>query len=243
MKKIALSVLLLAPMLSASQHAYAQWVVFDPSNFVENTLTELHTLTQIENQIVQLQNQAQMLLNQAQNLRNLNFTDLTRLQTTFATTQQLLNEAQGMTLNLTTTQQQFADHYPAAYSGSVSESQLDADNQARWSDSLAALDTATQVQAQANENLPSDESILTDVLTKSSSAVGALQAIQATNQLLGLRVRQVMQSQQIAISQDRATALEQARIVESEARARALRSQFMTSSTPYTPESINFSGP
>ncbi|MGA7540362.1 MAG: P-type conjugative transfer protein TrbJ [Steroidobacteraceae bacterium] len=243
MKKIALSVLLLAPMLAASQHAYAQWVVFDPSNFVENTLTELHTLTQIENQIVQLQNQAQMLLNEGENLRNLNFTDLARLQTTFATTQELLNEAQGMTLNLTTTQQQFAEHYPSSYSASVTQSQLDADRQARWSDSLAALGTATQVQAQANENLPSDESVLTDDLTRSSSAVGALQAIQATNELLGLRVRQVMQSQQIAISEDRATALDQARVVESEARARVIRSQFMTSSTPYTSESIDLSGP
>ncbi|MGH9099578.1 MAG: P-type conjugative transfer protein TrbJ, partial [Acidimicrobiales bacterium] len=106
-----------------------------------------------------------------------------------------------------------------------------------------ALDTATQVQAQANANLPSDESILTDVLTRSSSAVGSLQAIQATNQLLGLRVRQVMQSQQIAISQDRAVALEEARIVESDARARAVRSHFMTSSTPYAPQSIDLSGP
>ena len=242
MKKIPVFALMLVAMLAAPRHAYAQWVVFDPSNFVENTLTELHTLTQIENQLVELQNQAQMLLNQGENLRNLNFTALSRLQATFAATQQLLNEAQGMTLNLATTQEQFAQHYPAGYSTSVSQSHLNADSEARWSDSLAALDTATQVQAQANANLPSDESILTDVLTKSSSAVGALQAIQATNELLGLRVRQVMQSQQLSISEDRASALEQARIVEAEARARAIRSQFMTSSTPYKPESVDLSG-
>ena len=243
MKKIAVFILVFAAMLSASEHASAQWVVFDPSNFVENTLTELHTLTQIENQILQLQNQAQMLLNQAQNLRNLNFTSLARLQMTLAATGQLLNEAQGMTFNLTTTQEQLAAHYPATYGATVTQSQLDADQLSRWSDSLDALDTAAQVQAQATQNFSSDEGVLTDDLTRSSSAVGALQAIQATNELLGLHVRELMQSEQIAISEDRATALEQARIVESEARARAVRSQFMTSSTAYTPESINLSSP
>ena len=243
MKKIAVIILAFAAMLSASEHASAQWVVFDPSNFVENTLTELHTLTQIENQILQLQNQAQMLLNQAQNLRNLNFTSLARLQMTLAATGQLLNEAQGMTFNLTTTQEQLAAHYPATYGATVTQSQLDADQLSRWSNSLDALDTAAQVQAQATQNFSSDEGVLTDDLTRSSSAVGALQAIQATNELLGLHVRELMQSEQIAISQDRATVLEQARIVESEARARAVRSQFMTSSTAYTPESINLSSP
>lgn len=244
MKKIVVSILVFTAMLTASRHASAQWVVFDPSNFVENTLTELHTLTQIENQVLQLQNQAQMLLNQAQNLRNLNFSTLARLEETLAVTGQLLNEAQGMTFNLTTTQEQLAAHYPSAYSSSVTLGQLDADRLSRWSNSLDALGTATQVQAQATQNLSSDEGVLTDDLTRSSSAVGALQAIQATNELLGLHVRELMQSEQLEISQDRATALEQARVVESEAQARAVRSQFMTSSTPYTAQSVDdLSGP
>ncbi|MHB8812497.1 MAG: P-type conjugative transfer protein TrbJ [Steroidobacteraceae bacterium] len=243
MKKIAVFILVFAAMLSASEHASAQWVVFDPSNFVENMLTELHTLTQIENQILQLQNQAQMLLNQAKNLQGLNFTSLARLEATFSTTEQLLDQARGVTFDLAATQQQLARVYPAAYGSTVTRSQLDADQLTRWSSSLDALDTAMEVQAQAKQNLPSDESVLADVLTRSTSAVGALQAIQATNELLALRVRQVMQSQQIAISQDRAAALEDARIVEAEARARAVRNRFMTSSTPYTPQAVDLSGP
>ena len=242
MKKTAVSLLVLVTMLAVSRRACAQWVVFDPSNFVENMLTELHTLTQIENQLLELQNEAQMLLNQGKNLQGLNFTALAQLQATFSATEQLLDQAQGVTFDLTATQQQLAQLYPAAYGAAVTPSQLDAGELARWTGSLDALHTAIAVQAQAKQNLPSDESVLADVLTRSQSAVGALQAIQATNELLGLRVRQVMQSQQIAISEDRATALEQARIVESEARARAIRGQFMTSSTPYTPQSIDLSG-
>ena len=241
MKKITVS-LVLAAMLTVCGQASAQWVVFDPSNFVENMLTELHTLTQIENQLLGLQNEAQMLLNQAKNLQGLNFSALTQLQATYAATEQLLSQAQGVTFDLNVTESQLAQNYPVAYGAAVSRSQLDAGSLARWTGSLDALHTAIAVQAQAKQNLPSDESVLADVLKRSNSAVGSLQAIQATNQLLGLRVRQVMQSQQIAITQDRAVALEEARIVESEARARAVRRQFMTSSTPYTPQPIDLSG-
>jgi len=241
-KKIVLCLLGVASLLTAVPQALAQWVVFDPSNFIQNMLTELHTLTQIENQVLELQNEAQMLLNQAKNLQGLNFSALTQLQATYAATEQLLSQAQGLTFDLSVTRTQLAQLYPAAYGAAVTPTQLDAGSLARWTGSLDALDTAIEVQAQATQNLPSDESVLAGVLTRSTSAVGSLQAIQATNQLLGLRVRQVMQSQQLAITQDRAVALEEARIVESEARARAVRSRFMTSSTPYTPEPINLSG-
>ena len=243
MKKIVLCLLGVASLLTAGPQALAQWVVFDPSNFIQNMLTELHTLTEIENQVLELQNQAQMLLNQQKNLQGLDFTALTRLQATFGATEQLLSQAQGLTFDLNVTRTQLAQLYPAAYDAAVTPAQLDAGSLARWTGSLDALDTAIEVQAQAKQNLPSDESVLADVLTRSNSAVGSLQAIQATNQLLGLRVRQVMQSQQLAITEDRAVALEEARIVESEARARAVRRQFMTSSTAYTPQTIDLSGP
>ena len=62
----------LAAVLSVSLLAVqpaSALTVFDPSNFVQNTLTAIRTLEQINNQINQLQNEAQMLMNQARNLR------------------------------------------------------------------------------------------------------------------------------------------------------------------------------
>ena len=46
-------------------------IVLDPTNLVQNTLTAVRTLEQINNQIRQLQNEAQMLINQARNLASL----------------------------------------------------------------------------------------------------------------------------------------------------------------------------
>ena len=57
-------------MLCTATAVQAQWVVIDPTNLVQNTLTAIRTLEQINNQI-QLQNEAQMLINQARNLASL----------------------------------------------------------------------------------------------------------------------------------------------------------------------------
>jgi len=60
--------------------------------------------------------------------------------------------------------------------------------------------------------------------------------------LLALQARQVIQAQQLQITQDRATALEQARIVAVQERAREVRRRFIGDGTPYTPQSVNFYG-
>ena len=89
----------LAAVLSVSLLAVqpaSALTVFDPSNFVQNTLTAVRTLEQINNQINQLQNEAQMLMNQARNLANLDFNIVNRLRSTLATTERLIAEARGL---------------------------------------------------------------------------------------------------------------------------------------------------
>jgi P-type conjugative transfer protein TrbJ len=116
------------------------------------------------------------------------------------------------------------------------------DAQQRWGNSLEALRTATEVQSQAAQNFASDEQTLTDLVNNSQSAVGALQATQTTNQLLALQSRQAIQAQQLQITQDRAAALEQARQVAVQERAREVRRRFQGGGTPYTPTTVNFYG-
>lgn len=92
------------------------------------------------------------------------------------------------------------------------------------------------------QNFTADEKALTNLVNHSQSAVGALQATQATNQLLALQARQSIQAQQLQITQDRATALEQARIIAVQERAREVRRRFMGTGTPYTPHAVDFYG-
>ena len=187
-------------------------IVFDPSNYSQNVLTAARTLEQINNQIKQLQNQAR-------NLASLDHSALGELRAAMAATNELIRQAQGLAFDV---------------------AHMDA--RERWQQSLEALRTATQVQSQAVRSFASDERTLTDLVNRSQSAVGALQAMQATNQLLALQSRQAMQAQQLQITQDRAAALEQARQVAVQERAREVRRRFQSEGTPYTPVAVGFYG-
>lgn len=229
-----------ASLIGMAPAVHAQWVVIDPTNLAQNIMTAANTLEQINNQIKQLQNQAQSLMNQARNLTSLDFSALNELRAALSATNRLIQQAQGLAFNVQQMETQFQQLYPASFSASVSSAQMALDARKRWTNSLEALRTATQVQSQAVQNFASDESMLTDLLNRSQSAVGALQATQATNQLLALQARQSMQAQQLQITQDRAAALDQARQVAVQERAREVRRRFMGSGTPYTPYTVNF---
>ena len=239
MKKILLAAVM-AILTALAPGAHAQWVVIDPTNLVQNILTAARTLEQINNQIRQLQNEAQMLTNQARNLTTLDFSALAELRAALSATNQLIQQAQGLAFNVSQMESDFRRLYPDSYTAAISGTQMALDARSRWRNSLEALRTATKVQSQAVQNFASDERTLTDLVNRSQSAVGALQAMQATNQLLALQSRQAMQAQQLQITQDRAGALEQARQVAVQERAREVRRRFQGDGTPYTPAAVNF---
>jgi P-type conjugative transfer protein TrbJ len=233
---------LVAFELALAPAAHAQWVVIDPTNLVQNIMTAARALEQINNQIRQLQNEAQMLMNEAKNLTGLDFSALGEMRAALAATNQLIQQGQGLAFNVAQTESEFARLYPNAYNASTTGSRMAADARERWKNSLEALRTATEVQAQAVQNFTSDEQTLTDLVNRSQSASGALQATQATNQLLALQARQAIQAQQLQITQDRAAALEQARQVAVQERAREVRRRFQGDGTPYTPYTVDFYG-
>ena len=233
-----LGFVVVAAFTCAARPASAQWAVIDPVNLIQNMLTAARTLEAIQNQVRQLENEAVMLENEAKNLKGLNLNTLNRLRSTVATTERLLDETQGLSLTLNRLEQQYAELYPECYNQTIARARLTADARTRWINSREALSTSLQIQAQSNANFGDDESVLSDLISKSQSADGALQASQATNQLLALQSRQLIQSQQLDIAQNRAIALEQARALAAEERSRELRRRFMREETTYTPEPV-----
>ena len=239
MKTRVLSVSLaaaLAGSLMLAQPAAALTFV-DPVNLVQNTLTAIRTLEQINNQ---LQNEAQMLMNQARNLANLDFNIVNRLRSTLATTERLIAEAQGLAYDVQSMDATFSRLYPEQYAATISGDRMAQDARERWKNTLDGLHTAMRMQAQVSQNLTQDESALADLVSQSQSATGALQAMQATNQLLALQAKQSIQAQQLQITQDRAASLELARQAAATERAREVRRRFLGTGTPYTPQSVNF---
>ncbi|RMK68517.1 P-type conjugative transfer protein TrbJ [Pseudomonas aeruginosa] len=238
--KIRLLTLAVAALIGVMPAAQAQWVVVDPTNLVQNTLTAVRTLEQINNQIQQLQNQAQSLINQGRNLASLPFNVVNRLRSTLASTQQLITQAQGLAFQVQSMDQQFAQLYPQQYAATVSGNQMYQDAHQRWQNTLNGLQTAMQMQAQVSQNVTDDQSVLTDLVGQSQSATGALQAMQATNQLLALQAKQSIQGQQLQLTQGRAAALELARQAAAVERGREVTRRFLGTGTAYTPQSVNF---
>src|SRR5205807_2210987 len=123
----------------------------------------------------------------AKHLANLPFNILGRLQSTLATTDQLVSQARGLTFRLGPARAQFTRLHPDLYNSWTTGASMAADAQQRWTNSLRALETTIDLQSQAAENIAMDESSLADLVGQSQGAIGALQAVQATNQFLALQ--------------------------------------------------------
>jgi len=210
-------------------------IVFDPTNYGQNILTAAHTLTQINNQIRMLQNQAQSLINQARNLATFDFPELAAIQQTLGAINQLMGQARGIEFRVAHIDQQFQQLFPASFNQLLSQSQHAADARARLDASKAALQQTMTVQAQIVENVAADTSTLNALSARSQGAGGALQAAQATNQLLALLTKQQLQIEQLMAAQYRMSAIEQGRSDQAQTDARAATAQFLGSGSAYAP--------
>ncbi len=232
--------LLLSSALAVTTPAGAQFfgssIVFDPSNYVQNLLTATRALQQVNNQIQQLQNEATMLQNMGKNLTSLSSSQLGVMVSSLTQISGLMNQAQGIALNVNATNTAFTQTYPQAYPSTTSIGTLQSDAHQRWQDAMSAFERTLQVQAQVAQNVQADAPTLSALVNSSQSAVGNLQVNQATNQLLALSIKQQLQIQNLMTAQDRATALDAARNAEAEESARAGFADFMGNGSAYTPQ-------
>ena len=230
----ALAAMMVMPMI-LPRHADAQVAVIDAANLTQNILTATRELQQINNEVQSLQNQATMLENQARNLTSLNFSSLDGITSDLQQISDLMNQAQGISFDVQSVEAAFQQAYPQQYAAGTSFPQLLTDAQTRWQNARSAFQQTMTVQSQIAQTVQTDTGKLADLVDASQSAVGSLQAQQATNQLLALSIKQQLQIQTMMAAQGRAEALNDANNAESEAEGSAAFSQFLGSSNAYTP--------
>lgn len=223
--------LALAPMFATPAHAI---IVFDPSNYAQNVLTAARTLEQITHQITSLQNEAQMLINQARNLASLPFSALQQIQQSVQKTQQLLNQTQNIAFNVQQIDQAFQQQY-GNVSMSASNQQLVADARTRWKNTVGGLQDAMRVQAGVVGNIDSNRTQMSELVDRSQSATGALQATQAGNQILALQSQQLSDLVALLAANGRAGALTEAERAAAAEQGREQRRRFLTPGLGYQP--------
>ncbi|GLI98025.1 P-type conjugative transfer protein TrbJ [Sphingobium sp. BS19] len=224
MKKYLALCGLVAPLATClAPPAYAI-VVYDPTNYASNVLQAARALQQINNQIQQIQNQASSLLNEAKNLASLPLSTLSTLQDQVQQTRRLLGSAQRIAYDVQDIQNVFASRYTGAgLRGDAAQMVANAD--ARWEDSVGALQDAMRVQAGVVGNLEGVQTSVEALVNASQSATGALQVAQAGNQMLALQSQQLADLTAAIAAQGRAQALDSAQsaAVQAEARERFRR--------------------
>ncbi|UHD46354.1 P-type conjugative transfer protein TrbJ [Aureimonas altamirensis] len=226
----------LSPFLASPAHAQFGFgrIVYDPSNYAQNVLTAARTLEQINNQITSLQNEAQMLINQTRNLASLPHSSLEQIQQSVQRTQQLLGQAQNIAFEVGQIDQAFLERY-----GNVSlwatDQQLVAHARSRWKNTVGGLQDAMRVQAGVVGNIDANRTQMSELVSQSQGATGALQATQAGNQLLALQSQQLSDLIAMMAANGRAGALTEAERATAAEQGRIQRERFLTPGTGYQP--------
>ncbi|MBJ7376374.1 P-type conjugative transfer protein TrbJ [Sphingobium sp.] len=215
-------------------HAQFGGVVFDPKNYAQNLLTAARTLTQINNQIQALQNQASMLTNMAKHLQRLDFSSLQQITRSMQRIDTLMNQAEGIALDIASTDDALRRQFPALFDSALSTNEIVAQARERMKASMQGYRQTMRVQAQVVENVQADAGLLSELVSQSQSATGSLQVGQATNQLLALSTKQQLQIQQMMAAQYRADTLERGRQQQALEAARERTKRFIGVRDIYT---------
>jgi P-type conjugative transfer protein TrbJ len=226
----SLGMALFVPITPA--HAF---VVFDPSNYAQNLLTAARALNQINNQIKSLQNEASMLGNMAKNLTRIDFPQLQQITQSLQQIDQLMHDAEAVSFQVAQIDSNFRALFPKDFDAGLKAQGHVLEARSRLDAAKAAFRQTMIVQGQVVENVESDGRLLAALAAKSQNAEGALQATQATNQLLALTAKQQFQIQTMMAAQYRADSLEQSRRVQAESDAREATRKFLGSGKAYTP--------
>ena len=211
--------------LAAPAPASAQLVTFDPINLIENALTAARELEAIANQASQIANEIKSLENEAKNLASLGKSFTPDFIGELKQMDSLIDEAGGVALKVQDTREALQSLYKGDYAGTTLAARAQA-AQRQIDAARAALKTSLLLQAQATEQIRTDETSLQSLSSASVNASGALAVTQATNEYLAFSAEQNMRLQQILVANSRAEALEQARILEARAQAQAEHDHF-----------------
>ena len=232
-----------SPMLTAPAHAQIGFggIVYDPTNYAQNVLTAARSLEQINNQIRSLQNEAQSLINQAKNLASLPYSALQQIQQNVQRTQQLLSQAQNIAFDVQSVDRMFQQQY-GNVSLSATDAQLVTNARTRWQNTVGGLQDAMRVQAGVVGNIDGNRTQMSNLVSQSQGAQGALQATQAGNQLLALQSQQLSDLVALISANGRSEALTEAERAAAADQGREQRRRFLTPGSGYQPGNAQMFG-
>ncbi len=147
----------------------------------------------------------------------------------------LLGEAQGIEFKVDRLDERFRGMFPGSVERALGTGGRLAEARARLDRAMDGFRHSMNVQAQVAENVRDDAGLLAELVERSQSAVGSLQAAQATNQLIALGTKQQLQLQNLMAAEYREASMERARRAQAEIEARAATRRFLGTGKAYSP--------
>jgi type IV secretion system protein TrbJ len=206
MKKSLLGIIALSALVtSGTQVARAQFAVIDPANLVENIISALQNVQTVLNQVTQISHEVQSLAYQVQNLQRMptgvSSGVLMQYTTQFGKLVSSMQSINGIAQNVATLTTRYNATFPntALAQGPLSTANVTAQLNGWLNQSRSVYQGAYNTQAQVMGSLAADSSTVHTLLQTSGSSHGALDAIEAGNQINGQVASQLMKlNQQMA---------------------------------------------
>lgn len=195
--------------------AYAQRIVYDPTNYAQNLLSAARALEQIRNQIAQIEQAAAML---RQNPLQLS----PELSQSIGEARRLLASAQGLAFEVESMGEDIRALYPETWEQFDLESVLGQSD--RWmAESRQSLERAMAAEANAARSIQRAQGQIDRALQSSAQSEGQTGAVQAGNQLLGIQASQLAEIHALLAAQGRALQTERMERLAREERAREIQ--------------------
>lgn len=199
--------------------------VFDPVNFTQNLQQALQAVAQVSNQVrdyaqqlQQVQNQYQQLANDARNLTGLPQSIFNEYTSIYREYQRTVSQLQGMMRDLSQARDNFQRMYPDMANGNYTFDQLSQFTRDWEQGGRQNIEDALVTGASVLDTLDATQNSFRQMGDASQSAQGALQAMQAGNQINMLVGQELMKL-------NTQTAVYQQAVLQDQARQQAIQSK------------------
>ncbi|BDU15386.1 P-type conjugative transfer protein TrbJ [Lysobacter auxotrophicus] len=198
---LALAVATTGTGITYTPSAAAQWAVFDPTNYVQNYLTQLRAVQSNVNEVRQIQAQLQQYDNMLRNTKSLDVRDLGTAIEALSRLDRVIGEGKSLAVTASNYDEAFKARFPG-YQTTTNYSE----NYREWSDTsrdsvLGALRVANlQVRAAMSE-----EEALESLRAAVTSADGQKAAVDAGNQIALAQITQLQQLRELMVAQMQAS--------------------------------------
>ena len=189
-------------MLLTSTDSRAALPVFDPFNYAQNVLTQANTLKMTLNQARQIAYELQAIELQARSLRTIPKGVWGQIQSDLTALRQIVERSQTISYD----DHNLASDFQSAYPGFATSADY-AHAYGLWAhNSLASIQTSLEDAGLQDNQLQSEDAVISQLETMSDGATGHLQALQVANMIAVQQVEQLQKLRQLQMAQMQALA-------------------------------------